>query len=310
MPATPSVRTHRPISILGAPSNIGIRPYDDGEVRGLDRAPAVLRDLALADRIGAADRGDVSPPRYRDFARQGRRPRNEAGVVRYSRDLADSAAELVLSGQFVVLLGGDCSIVLGALLGARRAVGRVGLAYVDAHADFATPAESATGSAASMCLAMAVGRGDTPLARLGGDRPLVCGEDVVLVGRRDHGEPYGQHALVPWGILDLPGDSLEDRWGAATADVVLERLGAEGVGGFWIHVDADVLDASIMSAVDSPTFGGPDVAELSILLRALAAHPGALGLQLTIYDPVLDPELDCARRLAALIESVFISDEA
>src|SRR4030095_6605913 len=100
--------------------------------------------------------------------------------------------------------------VLGGLLGARRAVGgAVGLAYVDAHADFATPEESQTGSVASMCLALSVGRGDTPLARLAGDGPLVNEENVALLGRRDAAEPwYGHAALAASQILDLSDAAL------------------------------------------------------------------------------------------------------
>jgi hypothetical protein len=84
--------------------------------------------------------------------------------------------------------------------------------YIDAHADFATPDVSRTGSAASMCLALAVGRGDTPLARLGGEQPLACWDDIVVIGvvigRRDHAdEPfYGQDVLRAWPILDMPHD--------------------------------------------------------------------------------------------------------
>ncbi len=72
--------------------------------------------------------------------------------------LASASRRRRASGGFVVVLGGDCSIVLGCLLGARRAAdGPVGLVYVDAHADFATPEESRTGSVASMSLALAIG---------------------------------------------------------------------------------------------------------------------------------------------------------
>ena len=88
----------------------------------------------------------------------------------------------------------------------------MGLAYFDAHADFGTPEESRTGSVASMCLALAVGRGETPLARLAGDEPLVHGKDVVLIGRRDAAEPwYGHAALAASPILDIPGAALSDR---------------------------------------------------------------------------------------------------
>ena len=195
-----------------------------------------------------------------------------------------------------IVLGGDCSIVLGSLLGARKsAQGSVGLVYIDAHADFGTPEESHTGSVASMCLALAVGRGETPLARLTGDAPLVHGKDVVLIGRRDAAEPwYGHAALAASPILDIPGAALSDRGVADVAAAALKRLTSPGPSeeprGFWIHLDADVINPSVMPAVDSPEPGGPTIEELANLLTPLARHPRALGLELTIYDPGLDPD--------------------
>ncbi|MGH7464346.1 MAG: arginase family protein, partial [Longimicrobiales bacterium] len=153
----------RRIAIVGAPSSIGIRPYDDShEPRRLDLAPGVLRELGLASRLAAEDLGDVEPPPYHDRVRPGHGIRNEDGVAAYSRALAGQVADAIDGGRLALVLGGDCSIVLGSLLGARRHAGAVGLIYIDGHADFATPAESATGSAASMCLALALGRGDSP----------------------------------------------------------------------------------------------------------------------------------------------------
>src|SRR5688500_14996688 len=209
----------RPIAIVGAPSSIGIRPYDDGTARRLDLAPAVLREHGLAQRLRARDLGDVVPPAYRDFDRPRGRPRNEDGVAVYSRQIAARMAEARANDAFTLLIGGDCSVVLGALLGVRHAGhARVGLVYVDAHADFATPESSRTGSAASMCLALAVGRGDTPLARLSGHSPLVRAEDVVVIGRRDdEDEPwYGQDVLREVPVLDLPHLIVRDRGTAAT----------------------------------------------------------------------------------------------
>ena len=165
---------NRPIAVVGAPSSIGIRPYDDGEARHLDRAPGVLRRRNLVSRLGASDFGDVMPARYRDYAKPDDRARNEKQVLAYSRSLAERVVLATQGGRFALVLGGDCSIVLGCLLAAeRRAGGPVGLAYVDAHADFATPQESTTGSASGMTLALASGRGDSPLASLAGHTPLV-----------------------------------------------------------------------------------------------------------------------------------------
>lgn len=296
----------RRIGILGAASSIGIRPYDDrSEPRHLDRAPAVLRQLGLCERLDAEDFGDVRAPEYRDFVRPIGGVRNEELLVTYSESLAQRVAATLEAGRFVLVLGGDCSIVLGSLLGATRSVGRVGLAYIDGHADFATARESATGSAASMCLAHAVGRDDSPLARLRGASPLVNEEDVALVGRRDEGEPYGHAALAESRILDVTGGALVDRGGPAVAAVVLERLSRDELDGFWIHVDADVLDAAIMPAVDSPEPDGPGIEELATLVRPLAGHPKALGMQLTIYDPGLDADGVCATRLVSLLERIF-----
>ena len=176
----------RHIAIVGAPSSIGIRPYDDGEVRHLNRAPDVLRERGLARRLDAIDFGDVVPPTYVDYHRPLHRARNQAEVFAYSRRLADTVAAATADGRFALVLGGDCSILLGCLLGAKRTAGApVGLAYVDAHGDLATVDESTTGSAAGMSLAFATGRDQTSLGRLGGRLPLVEGRHVALVGRRD-----------------------------------------------------------------------------------------------------------------------------
>ena len=219
---------NRPVALVGAPSSIGIRPYDDGRARRLDLAPRVFRDRGLVERLGARDHDDVLPPPYVDFQRPGRRPRNEPGVAAYSRALAERVASASHGDAFVLLLGGDCSIVLGSLLGLRPRGGPpVGLAYVDGHADFATPEESRTGSAASMCLALAVGRGDTPLARLSAEGPLVRAENTVLIGRRDHAEPwYGHDALRAAPLLDLPDEAVRERGLDGTARATLERLGS------------------------------------------------------------------------------------
>jgi arginase len=303
----------RSIAILGAPSSIGIKPYDSGEARQLDRAPGIFRELGLVQHLGASDLGDVIPPAYRDYVRPPGRARNEAEVTAYCRMLGERVEAATSDRRFAVVLGGDCSIVLGCLLGVRRsAQGSVGLVYVDAHADFGTPEESRTGSVASMCLALAVGRGDTPLARLAGGEPLVHGKDVVLIGRRDAAEPwYGHAALAASAILDISGAALSERGAADVAAAALERLTSrrsiEELRGFWIHLDADVINPTVMPAVDSPTPGGPTIDEMVQLLTPLIHHPQALGLEVTIYDPGLDSDRLCATKLVSLLENLLLS---
>lgn len=293
----------RPTTLIGAPSSIGIRPYDDGRARRLDLAPGRLRS-SLADLV-ARDLGDVLPPPYRDFQRTPGIPRNEREVADYSRALARRLPLAASDGSFVLLLGGDCSVVLGALLGAREAgLRHPGLIYVDAHGDFATPETSRSGSAASMCLALAAGVGDTILARLGGDEPLVSQRDIVILGRRDDDDPdpwYGQDVIRKSPMLDIPHAELRAGGIASAAQRALERVTREGVDGFWIHVDADVIDPGQVPAVDSPEPDGLRIDEVTELLRPLVAHPSAFGLELTIYDPALDTDGRSAANLVALL---------
>jgi arginase len=299
----------RAIAVVGAPSSIGVRPYDDGEARHLNRAPGVLRDRGVIRRLDATDFGDVMPPPYRDYVRPPNRTRNEELVIRYSRALAERVTTAAAHGRFVVVLGGDCSVVLACLLGGKRtAGGPIGLVYLDAHADFATPEESRTGSVASMALGLASGRGDTPLARLGGRVPLVEGAHVALLGRRDAADPwYGHAALATSRIFDVPDRELLTQEFGDVAEASLSRVAAPDVHGFWIQVDVDVLNPAVMSAVDSPEPGGPLPDELLQLLGPLVLHPRALGLSLTSYDPALDADRSCARLLVSLLDALLVS---
>ena len=297
----------RAIAVVGAPSSIGIRPYDDGQARYLNRAPGVLRERGLIKRLGAIDMGDVMPPAYHDYVRPPNRARNEEEVLVYSRALAERVAAATANGQFALVLGGDCSIVLGCLLGAKRtARDPLGLAYVDAHADFAAPDESRTGSVASMCLALASGRGDTPLARMAGRTPLVDGRHVALLGRRDAADAwYGHAALAASPILDLADSELLSRDFDGLATVSLVRVAGPDSRGFWIQLDVDVLNPAIMFAVDSPEPGGLIPHELVKLLAPLVSHPRAMGLSLTTYDPALDPDRSCARQLVIMLSALL-----
>jgi arginase len=296
------------IAVIGAPSAIGISPYDGGGVRRLDLAPGSLREREIVKRLAASDLGDVVPPqRYSDLVRPSSGVRNQDDVAGYARQLADRVESATRDGRFVLLLGGDCSILLGALLGLRHGGrSRVGLVYYDAHSDFATLEESRSGSASSMNLSLAIGRVDTPLARLDGARPLVRAEDVIHIGSRDEGEPYGNAELRPAGIIDVSQRVIDAK---GVDEVVIETLAhlSRINEGFWVHFDVDVLDPEVMPAVDSPISGGLGLEAATELLSPVVRHPAALGLQITIYDPTIDPDGTGASRLVELLERSLVA---
>src|SRR6188474_1640475 len=134
----------RRIAILDAPSNLGLRPPTATSVPGCAKAPGALRDQGLVGRLGARDAGCHTPPRFDPGEwRPGDGVSQAADIARYSIRLADRIRTIVEAGEFPLVLGGDCSILLGSALAMRRLGeelgGRVGLIYVDAHSDFRHP---------------------------------------------------------------------------------------------------------------------------------------------------------------------------
>ena len=296
----------RPIAIIGAPSSIGLRPYDDGFVRHVNRAPGVLRARGLGARLRAVDLGDVAPPPYREFERVRGGARHEAEVLSYSQSLAGRVSRAFDNGHFALVLGGDCSIVLGCLLAARRRPGEVGLAYLDAHADFATPLDTPGGAVSNMALSFAIGRGQSALARLGGTMPLVDARRTAILGRRGARATYGSDQLAAAAILDITASELDAAIDPSDAGRrALHRVAAPGVRGFWVHVDADVLNPLAMSAVGSPEPGGPMPHQLLALLIPLITDPRVMGLSLSIYDPALDPDRSSARQIVNLLVALL-----
>jgi arginase len=134
--------------------------------------------------------------------------------------------------------------------------------------------------------------------------------DVALIGRRDAGQSYGHAALARSGILDLPDPALEVRSISATADAVLARIARAEVDGFWILVDCDALNPTVMPATGAHEPGGPTGEELAPFLARLAQHPRALGLSLTLYDPSLDADRSSAALLVDLLGAAVPSQPA
>ncbi|WP_158887815.1 arginase family protein [Amycolatopsis anabasis] len=276
----------RELVLLDAPSNLGLRPPAEDAVPGCYKAPGALRDTGLLARLGATDAGVVTPPRYLATWSPGDGVRNAAALAEYTVRLAERLDRIHASGGFPVVLGGDCAIVLGAGLALRRR-GRYGVAYLDGHDDFRHLGNSPhVGAAAGECLALLTGRGAVDLVALAGRAPYVRDADVVLLGVRE--EESFQTAEA--GIRTVTSQSIMATGPAAALAVASEVLGREELDGFWVHVDIDVLDPSFVSAVDSPDPGGLDPDTLVSLLRGVLAIPGAAGLELTVFDPDLDPD--------------------
>ena len=178
------------LQIITAPSNLGLRPPAPGHEPGTWRAPAALLEGGLNISLRQARIRQLARPVYHFEAQPGTRVRNGREIRRFSESLAGEVRDVLAQGDFPLVLGGDCSILLGCLLGARQdAV--CGLIHVDGHSDFGHPgnrsASSQLGAAAGMDLALASGRGEPLLTDWGtGLTPLVEDENIVQIGEREN----------------------------------------------------------------------------------------------------------------------------
>ncbi|MDQ4212698.1 arginase family protein [Microbacterium capsulatum] len=288
------------IAVVSAPTNLGLRPPVRGGVPGAGKAPEALREAGLHRLLqsrGALDGGVVLPGRYVDD--DGRRPagrvRNEAAIVDHARRLAHRLVEIRRAGDVPLVLGGDCSLAIGAGL-ATRVSGGGGLVHLDGHTDFRHPGNSAgIGSVAGEDLAAAIGLHSPAMSDIDGLSPYFAPERTAHIGCR-YADPHVEElrALIP---IVVPADDVILHGGARAAARVRATEGLES--GYWIQVDVDVLDPVHMPAVDSPDPGGLAPDELVGLLAALAPH--AWGAAVTVFDPDLDPEGVHARTVAAIV---------
>ncbi|CAM3590056.1 arginase family protein [Kibdelosporangium persicum] len=290
------------IVVLDAPSNLGLRMPAPGVVPGCYKMAGALRDQGLLSRIGARDAGYVVPPRY-DISgwSPGDGIFNASGIARYAKRLAERIAGHLDRGEFPVVLGGDCSILLGPMLTLRRR-GRYGLAYFDGSADFLRLAQAGRiGAAAGETLALVTGRGQKDVTDIDGLGPYVQDSDIVVLGNRDEDEDVPN--LAEAGILGLTAPRIQAEGTATVAGRTLERF--DGLDGFWVHVDVDVLDIDVLPAVDAPDPGGLRYPDLIGLLRPMLADERCVGVNVTIYDPDLDPDGRYATELTDAIVAAF-----
>ena len=191
--------------IVEAPSHLGLR------APGVEALPGALLDAGLAERLGARPTERLAAPAFDPEIDPGTGLLNPNGLRDHASRLADAVGAVLDHGAFPIVLGGDCTILLGITLALRRR-GRSGLLFLDGHADFYQPEAEPTGEAASMELALVTGRGPELVTNLEGRRPLLRDEDVVVFGFRDaeHAAAEGSRPLPPtiraidlWSVREL-----------------------------------------------------------------------------------------------------------
>jgi arginase len=282
------------IGVIEAPSILGLKPT------GVQHLPDSLKGANLLGQLCAEYVGRIEAPPYDPKRDKATYLLNPQGIHDYSLLLAEAVAYVLEENEFPLVLGGDCSILIGNLLALRR-LGKYGLFFIDGHADFYQAEASPTGEVADMDLAIVSGRGPDILTNIDGLKPLVQDNNIVLFGHRDaeEAEAYGSQNVRESDISVIDLEEVRKLGIARAASKGLDKLLDENLKGFWIHFDVDVLDDEVMPAVDYRMKGGMNFTELSKLLKILFKSGQTVGMDITIFNPNLDKDGSITRNFVS-----------
>jgi arginase len=292
--------------VLGVASSAGTH------YPGQERAPSALRAAGLLERLRAAgisvhDRGDVVKEVFTvDHAQPTRR--NLSAVARVARAVAVVVAEVDALGDIPLVIGGDCTITLGVVAGLQRRRPHVGLFYFDGDADLATPQTTMSGVMDAMGVAHLLGLADTELAQVGGHRPMLADERLVLFGV-DESDPETFHPAVlaahP-GLLHYADRQVRaDPAGCVAAALSALRQASDGIV---LHFDVDAVDSGDLPLANYPHYGtGVTLDQAAQVLRAAAAAPDVAAVVLTEVNPSHDPDGQQLQRYVAAVGDALAS---
>ena len=284
----------RRVSVLGVPTSAG--SHNPGQ----EKAPAAWRAAGLIGELQAAgldveDRGDLEATPYRPVEPDGGL-RDTDRVAEVIRRVAAEVAAIRAAGRLPLVLGGDCTITLGALDG----FGGGGLVYFDGDADLTTPERSASAVADTMGMTHMLGGGSARLARLGSRYPLLRPGQVVLFGFDPAELDTGEWTeLVSRHLYAAPAP-------AVRADPVGEAQRARGYlarrsVSYLVHFDVDVLHTGLFPLANYPHFAGLTLDEVSACLNEFARGDRFGGLVITEVNPDHDPSGQLLRALTARV---------
>jgi arginase len=295
------VRQPNKIALIGAASSAG------AFLTGSEKAPSALRAAGLIERLQSVgyevnDLGDCPQRLFADDDEH-KRARNLPAIVASLNDLKPRAELAIKSGALVLVLGGDCTQVIGLLTGARRYYRHLNLLWFDGDADLNTPASTPSGRLDGMALSTILGKGSPELVRFWGEPQIVREPDTVLFGisRLD---PFEEEFLTRSPVRHILAADIRAKGVEKSAQQAIEQLHAD-TREFILHLDLDVITEVEFSAVNLPRAGGLSVREVQSCLTEFAKSKNLLALDVAQYNPDKDLDGAAAKNLIDLLAEVL-----
>lgn len=298
------MKTIPPISLLGAPTDIGAGH------RGASMGPEALRVAGLGEALRArdldvVDRGNLDGP-FNPWQppRDGYRHLDE--VVAWNQAVARAVGAELEAGRLPILLGGDHCLAIGSIGAVARHCRERGrklrVLWLDAHADFNTSTITPSGNVHGMPVACLCGYGPRELTTLAGAAPMLATGAIRQIGIRS--VDAGEKRLVKEAGIDIYDMRYIDEIGMMR--VMSEALdGLDADTHLHVSFDVDFLDPSIAPGVGTTIPGGPNYREAQLCMEMIA-DTGLLGsLDIVELNPALDVRNQTALLAVDLVESLF-----
>ncbi|WP_457581523.1 arginase [Ensifer canadensis] len=292
------------ITLIGAPIEEG-----SGR-RGAAMGPTALRiagiDTVLRE-LGHTvyDEGDVKPLPARDLANHPG-ANNLQIVAAFARALHDSVHDTVRKGHFPIILGGDHALSMGSVSGMARYAAEVGrplfVLWLDAHADFNSPATSPSGNMHGMPVAFYCGKAEfAPI--LPADRPMVDPTKVFQVGIRSV-DDREREEIAEHGVRVYDMRAVDELGMAHIMRHILDEVRSAN-GLLHVSLDVDFMDPELAPGVGTTVPGGATFREAHLIMEMLWESDLVSSLDVVELNPFLDDRGKSARVLVELTASLF-----
>src|SRR5258706_8293726 len=280
---------HSHIAILGAPMDLGAGR------RGVDMGPSALRLADLNGRLASLgyevdDLGNIAvdQPETSPMGQQSARYLSQ--IVHTCERLAELVEKSAARGAVPLVLGGDHSVAIGTITGMathfRKRDQKLGILWIDAHADMNTPESSPSGNVHGMPLACSIGLGPRDLTHLGGFSPKVDPANVAIVGLRSVDEIERLNVRAT-GVHPFTMRDIDERGLRSVIREAIEHA-TRGTAGFHLSFDMDAVDPREAPGVGTPVRGGFTYREAHLVMETVCDSGLMTSLEIVEVNPVLD----------------------
>jgi len=290
------------IDIIGVPIDLG------ADRRGVDMGPSAIRYAHLHQKLRdlgytLEDKGNIEVPIQETCSITDPRLKYIDCIVPMGRRIAGAVATSIQGNRFPLVLGGDHSLSVGSIRGAAKHK-KIGIIWIDAHADFNTPETTPSGNIHGMPLAALCGLGDPRLVSLWEETPpVVDPQRVAVIGARDL-DPGEKRNLREAGVMVQSMEQI-DRYGMVPAlEKAIDRV-SRGVEGIYLSFDMDSLDPRHAPGVGTPVPGGLSFREAHLACEVVAETGKLIGMDMVEVNPILDVQNQTAIHAVEFIRSAL-----